>query len=40
MKFNKLPVSRPISHQHENPVLTSVEAVHLALLEHHTSTVY
>jgi hypothetical protein len=36
MEFQNLSISRLTSHQHQNPVLASVETVYLALFESDT----
>jgi hypothetical protein len=35
MEFKQLPLSRLAAHQHENSMLTPVDAVHLTLLNGH-----
>jgi len=35
MKFQQLPHSRPATHQHEDSMLTPIDAVHFTLLNDH-----
>jgi hypothetical protein len=35
MEFQQLPLSKPATHQHENSMLTPIDAVHPTLLNDH-----